>query len=137
MSTGKIGLNYMNAVSVKPRDYVNKMIGINNRAVLDNSLNSADFSHISKSDDYKVSRVLASKEDEIRRENYQNYNAWNKVTNNNKIKAESERIVDINKINQSGMRKPSNVSYVKGAYIENQTYISTNPRRGTNLNILA
>lgn len=137
MSTGKIGLNYISIVNVQPRDYVNKMIGMDNRAVTDNSLNSADFRNISKNDGYKVSRVIADREDEIRRENHQNYNTWDKVTTTNRIKAESERVVDINKINQSGMRKPSNVSYVKGTYTEDQTYVERNPRRGASLDILA
>lgn len=137
MSTGKIGLNYINMVNIKPRDYINKMIGPNNSVTVNNSFTNTGFRNVAQNNSYKIDRQVFHRQDAARRESYQAYAKWEKASTTNKIQAESERVSDVNKVNQQGMRKAIGVPYVKSSYNDIMpAYTPSHLKKGVNLNVV-
>ncbi len=137
MSAGKIGLNYINMVNIKPKDYINKMIGPNNSVTVDNSYTNTGFRNVSQNNSYKIDRQVFHRQDAARRESYQAYAKWDKAATTNKIRVASEQVVDVNKVNQQGMRKAIDVPYVKSTYDDIMpAYTASHLKKGVNLNVV-
>lgn len=137
MSIGKIGLNYISMVTIRPQDYIAKHISQNNNVPTDNLLTNSGFVNTAQNNSYTISRQVFNRQDAARRENYQAYAQWDKASTTNKIETESERALDVNKVNQQGISRAIGIPYVKSSYDDVMpAYTPSHLKKGVNLNVL-